>query len=133
MLQGNGTNSVQVWINPCCSGGLEFIPKPHCSILRVLDEVIPQECLPGALITSAKSVLVVVFQGSWLLWGLYLVMRLSPKSRIAAKATFYWAVKSSSWCVHTLAAIKACKHSERENERVNACVFSLSECHLRGF
>ncbi len=40
--------------------------------------------------------------------------------------TFYQAVKSSLWCVHTLAAIKACKHSDRENERVNACVFSLS-------
>lgn len=47
--------------------------------------------------------------------------------------TFYQAVKSSLWCVHTLAAIKACKHSDRENERVNACVFSLSECHLSGF
>lgn len=60
-LQCNRTTCVQVWINPCCSEGLKFIPKLHRAILSALDRIIPNESLPGALITSDKSVLVVVF------------------------------------------------------------------------
>jgi len=57
----------------------------------------------------------------------------SKKLPRCQSSMFYQAVESSLWCVPTLAAIKACKHSDRENERVNASVFTFRtpfECFL---